>query len=396
MAKGQERAVMYRAIRFEIVPTEAQLKILLRVSEVLRLVWNEALLPRLEALEQWLAARKNEKGSEKGIKIPTLFDQINLLTMRREGDEVFGGIPRNWQEETLDRLNGSFQSFFQLRKNNDPHARTPRERSEGFFQVIPGRSGFAITNGTVHFAPQIFGKGVLAFPIPEYCRAKLAEGKVKKFALSRDEHDLAKAGKFWLSIVYEMVQPATVPYATDDCVFVALGASSIGIHTKDREEVIDLWRPDKHWKPKIEEVEKRMKAETIKKGSRQWIRLVHARRDMFLRMSRQQKQNHREVVKYFLTFGKHFVVTDYVVRSKQGKLADRKVHERGGPQGLNWAAQNTGSFLDLLMHLEEKVKEVGGSVVKHKIMTKPPQGIGIGRESKIAMACHLQSEYMNR
>jgi putative transposase len=393
MAKGKERAVMYRAVRFEVVPTSTQLALLMQISAVLRTVWNEALVPRLEAFARWVEARKEEKGSEKRIKIPTLFDQINLLTARREGDATFAGIPRNWQEETLDRLNGSFQSFFQLRKNNDPHARTPRERGERFFQVIPGRSGFAVTEGVVHFAPQVFGKGVLAFPVPEYCRAKLADGKVKKFTLSRDEHDLRKPGRFWVSIVYEIPAPTVAPVGTGEEVYLSLGASSLGVLSKEGAHTVKLWRPDKHWKPKIEALETRLKNEKITKGSRKWTGLMDARRRMFELERIQQRQNHREVVKELLQYGKHFVVTDYTVRSKPGKLADRKVEERGGPQGLNWAAQNTGSFLHLLMHLEEKVKEVGGSVTRHKLTEAPPRGIGQGHENKVAMAKFLKEDY---
>lgn len=246
----------------------------------------------------------------------------------------------------------------------------------------------------VTFAPNLFGKGTLSFPIPPYCTEKLSCGTVKKFTLSRDEHNLAKPGKYWLSIVYEEPQPEVLPHVSSDIVYLSLGASSIGIRKGDHEEVIDLWRPDKHWKPLIESVEKRMKNSSLTKGSKKWQKLTVARRDMFERMSRQQRQNHREMVAKFLRLGKHFVVTDYVVRSKQGKLADRKVDERGGSQGLNWASQNTGSFLDLMMHLEEKVKEVGGTVTRHKVTTPPPHGLGIGRENKIGMARHLESEFL--
>ena len=395
MAKGKERAVIYRAVKFEVVPTPVQLELLVRTSAILRIVWNEALLPRLEAFGRWVEARKIEKGSEKGVKIPTLFDQINLLTARREGDPEFAGIPRNWQEETLDRLNGSFQSFFQLRKNNDPHARTPRERGEGFFQVIPGRSGFGVAGDVVQFAPQVFGKGMLAFPIPEYCRDKLCEEKVKKFTLSRDEHDLRKPGRFWVSIIYEIVQPEIASVVNGEEVYIALGASSLGVLSKEGSRTIKLWRPDKHWKPEIEKVETRAKSETLTKGSRKWKRLMDARRRMFALERLQQRQNHREVVKALLLHGKHFVVTDYTVRSKPGKLADRKETDRGGPQGLNWAAQNTGSFLHLLMHLEEKVKEVGGTVARHKLTTAPPRGIGHGHKNKVAMAEFLKADYQH-
>lgn len=392
MAKGIERSIMYRAVRFELRPTEAERTLLHRASENLRTVWNEALAERVSAYDAWKVAK--EIGKENEVKLPTVFDQINKLTARRKGDAEFLFAPRDWQEETLDRLNSSFLSFFQLVKRGDRDARPPRAREVGFFQVVLGRAGFGIKGDHVTFAPNLFGKGTLSFQIPAYCLEKLSHGKVKKFTLSRDEHKLAKPGRYWLSIVYEAPQPVVLPHVSSDIVYLALGASSIGVLKGTYEEVVDLWRPDKHWIPLIESVEKRMKNSAITKGSKQWQRLMKARRNMFERMSRQQRQNHREVVAGLLRLGKHFVVTDYVVRSKRGKLADKKVDERRGSLGLNFASQNTGSFLDLMMHLEEKVKETGGTVTRHKIVTSPPHGLGIGHKNKIGMARHLQSEFL--
>lgn len=132
MAKGKERSVFYRAIRFELRPNEAERALIHKISENLRTVWNEALAERMSAYEMWRAAKA--VGKEKEIKLPTLFDQINKLTARREGDKEFAFTPRNWQEETLDQLNGSFLSFFQLVKRGDKDARTPRAREVGFFK----------------------------------------------------------------------------------------------------------------------------------------------------------------------------------------------------------------------------------------------------------------------
>ncbi len=391
MAKNQERAVYYRAVRFPIYPTAAQQALLLQISEVLRTTWNEALEPRMTALAAWRAAK--ESGVKTEVKFPTLFDQINALTARREGDAEFAFAPRNWQEETLDRLNGSFLSFARLVKNNDKNARPPRVREAGFFQVIPGRSGFTVKSRMVQFAPNLFGKGTLEFQVPNYCWEKLAEGKVKKFTLSRDEPNLAKPGQFWLSIVYEVEQPKASATTSDEQVFIALGASSLGVVSATQEIVITLWRPDKHWKERIASVEQKLANPALQKGSKHATKLWLARRRMFEIMRQQQRQNHREVVRKLLGFGKHFVVSDYVVRSKPGKLADRKDGERGGSQGLNWAAQNTGSFLDLLMVLEERVKEVGGSVTKVKL-PQPPSGIGHGHENKVAMANHVRTTFL--
>lgn len=389
MAKSKDKKIIYRAVRFQIFPTDKQEELFLCISENLRIVWNDACEERMRMYQTWKQAK--QVGEEKGVKIPTLFDQINQLTNKRENIE-FAFAPRNWQEETLDRLNGSFQSFFTLAKNGDPDARPPRTREEGQFQVIPGRSGFGIKGSEITFAPNLFGKEMLKFPVPPYCLEQVARGLVKKFTISRSVSDISQIGTYWISVVYEMPMPEMIVPVRGGHVYLSLGASSIGVLAKGYNFVFDLWRPDKHWKPRIESVEKRLKSPELKKGSKRWRRRTEARKKMFAIMQRQQRQDHREIVAEFLALGRHFVVTDYVVRSKKGKLADGDDVTRGGSKGLNWAAQNTGSFRDLLAHLEEKVKEFGGSVTRHKVTT-PPRGCGTGRESKIPMAVRLQEEF---
>lgn len=407
MAKGEKKAAPYRAAKFPIYPTASQEILLVQISENLRRVWNEALSERMDALANHrkhkvlsytvvagAVAEVLKKNTDQEIKMPTLFDQINMLTKKRE-DRNFGGTPRNWQEETLDRLDGSFKSFFALVKNGDFDARPPRERGQNFFQVIPGRSGFAVKGGFIEFAPNSFGRGALRFKVPKYQQDLIATGTPKKFVIARDTADLSKESEWSISVVYEIPQPEMLSREADKVVYLALGASSVGVIAGTTTELtIPFWRPDKHWKGKVGEIEERIKKSNLVKGSCAWRRLIGARKKVFGLMRKQQRQNHREIVAKLLRIGKHFTVTDYVVRSKKGKLADGHDIGRGGRLGLNWAAQNTGSFLDFVTHLEEKVREVGGSVTRHRVTTSPPRGIGIGHHNKVAMAQHLRQEVL--
>ena len=94
---------------------------------------------------------------------------------------------------------------------------------------------------------------------------------------------------------------------------------------------------------------------------------------MYELMARQQKLSQRELaIKLIRRHGVHFVVTEIVVRSKDGKLADRTKPERRGDLGLNWAAQNTGALSYLVLWLEGKVKERGGTVVRRKLVLDEP------------------------
>ena len=327
----------------------------------------------------------------------TLYDQINALTAKRSENADFAAIPRNWQEETLDALDGSFKSFLALRKRGDSDAKPPRERAyEGNFYKIPGRSGFKVTDG---------GKVIVSFAkldielvseIPDYQFGKLAgTTRLKKFEIVRDERDMTKPGRFWISIAYEIPKPVEVPFIANQAVYLAIGASWIGIVSPKGEFCYHLPRPDFHWKPKINQVDERL--QRVAKGSRKWKRLISARAKMFRKLGAQQKQHGQyEVVGKLLALGCHFVVSDLKVRSKEGALADATQSERGGsPFGANWSAQNTGNIANLVAKLTEKAKAIGGVVVKHKPPEMSPNERQLPQEQrKILLARKLKEEFL--
>lgn len=417
MAKGKPKeGILYRVVKFEVHPDEAQLAVLRKVSDNLWMIWNEALEERQKLFDTYIAPlyerlkeaaakqdapgiaefRKELAMAHKEHKI-TLFDQINALTPRRNADNAFARVPRNWQEETLDTLNAAFTSFMALRKNGDPKARIPRRRSEWDFCEIPGRFGFKVIEGkeVALLCGNLSGETKFTFPIPEqYQQKQLARASVvKKFTLYRDEPDMRKPGRFWISLAYEIPKPQEKPFVPEEAVYVSLGASSIGIVSPNGEEVIELWRSDKHWKPMADTLDERMKRGN--KGSRKWRKRHVAKLKMLRIMGAQQKQDRREIVALDLLrrHGVHFVVSDLVIRSKKGKLADASKPERGGQLGLNWSAQNTGSIAYLVQWLEEKAKENGGTVRKHRL---PPEQVppGEGHENKIPMARALRADFL--
>lgn len=410
MAKGQKREVLYRVVKFELHLSSLEIELLQKVSDNLMLVWDDALRERQALFEKHIApfyeqlknagtdtARTGELRKELSRAYTehriTLFDQINALTPRRTADSVFASVPRNWQEETLDALNGAHRSFLSLRKKGDRNARPPCLRDAFDFHEISGRFGFKIHEGFCELSCGKIGLGrVLRFPIPEHQRCKLGSAlSVKKFTLYRDERDIRKPGKFWISLAYEILKPKTLPFNPEEAVYVSLGASSLGIISPKGEEVVALWRPDKHWKPKIDALEERMKR--CVKGSRAWRKRNAARLTISRTMAAQQKQDQREVVaRELLDHGVHFVVSDIIIRSKKGMLADSSKPERRGALGLNWSAQNTGSMAYLVQWLTEKAQEHGGSVRKHQPKSPPP--VGKGHENKIAMARRLRASFL--
>lgn len=407
MAKGQNDQVMYRVVKFEIRPTADQTALLMKISNALSRVWNNALEERRDKFETHIAPiyeklKKAEACDKDALKQElklafkeyrvTLFDQINGLTNTRKIDSEIGSVPRNWAEETLDSLDGSFKSFMSLRKNGDLDARPPRARYDDRFYAIPGRFGFKVGEEEFFLSCGASGGGQkLVFPIPSYQRQKLSLAtSIKKFTLYRDERNLSKPGRFWISVAYEAESPPTRSFVPEVAVYVALGATTMGAVSPRGSKTIRFWRPDKHWQPKIEAVSLLM--ERYKKGSRKWCRANNAKRKMQKICARQQLQNQREVVsKELMSLGTHFVVTDMVIRSKKGKLADGSKPERGGMLGPNWSAQNTGNIGNVVRLLEQKVRERGGTVRKHTVISPWPED----STDKVEMARHVQQDFLS-
>ncbi|TSC79798.1 MAG: IS605 OrfB family transposase [Parcubacteria group bacterium Gr01-1014_18] len=438
----------YRTVRFPISPSPDEISLFKRVSDNLSTVWNDAWKRRHDEFEQFikplydecakakaearnrgfvrlwdpenkkksvenlkkmgfpedLVAEQNKllaglKEAYKTHKMPTLFDHINALTQKRNDNAEYGLVPRNWQEETLDSLDGSFKSFCALRKAGDFDAKPPKQREVGnFFYKIPGRVGFKLSSGRIQIR---FGslERILEFDIPEYQREKLVESlKCKKFEIYREFRDLSLDARFWISITYEIPIPDERPAHEAQFVFVALGASSMGIVSPKGDFVVPLPRPDYHWKgeDRIPAVDQRIK--NCVKGSRKWQRRISARALMFAKLGAQNKQGQYITVSKLLQYGTHFVVTRLPIRSKAGSLADSTQSERGGaPIGPNWAAQNTGNLARLVDILTEKAKEKGGRVIEESAPSFSEEELLAAKEDKkIFLAKKLREKFLQK
>ncbi len=426
MARNPKRTkdqMLQRTVKWPLKLSPEQEQLIVLISDGLRDYYNWALETERQSYDSYRDALKAAPDTKpNGKKFLTEIDLYTLYRAKRiedATDSLFRAkVPANWVFETFKAAVAAYKSFFTLVKNGDHDARTPHTQEPWRFQAVPGCSAFSVKGDRVVLAPEIFGPDTLVFPIPEAYQAKMLARSVRnaKFVISRSEYDLRKRSIFSLSVSYELALPDPVPFVPEEAVYIALGASSIGVVSPHGDEVIPLWRADKHWKPLTDAVEASLKQNAslaeherpLQKGSRKWNKLQAKRRTMFRIMGAQQKQNRREVVAIdlvdngerdaedqLLGHGLHFVVTDMVLRSKDGKLADSSKEERGGSLGLNWSAQNTGSIGYLVDWLSEKVREYGGSVRKHKLLyTALPQGLGQGHENKILMAHALRDDFL--
>ncbi len=409
--KRDKKEMLQRTVTWPLRTLSPEVEgLLLRISDGLRDYYNLALVTQQHNYCAYGAAQKAApEVKPNGKKFLGEFDLYYALYQPTRKQDLLAGnfrarLPANWVLETLRASVAGYKSFFTLVKNGDPDARTPQPKDVNFFQVIPGCSAFSVRSGTVSLAPTIYD-GTLTFTVPEKYQAKMLARSTRnaKFIISRRPADLRKPGTLWLSVSYEMPMPETQPFLPEHAVYVSLGASSIGVVSPKGEEVIPLWRSDTHWKPKTDSIEASLARPATStyprpliKGSRKSRKLHKKRAHMFRIMGDQQKLDRREVVaSELLSLGVHFVVTDLVVRSKVGKLADSKKPERSGPLGLNWAAQNTGSIGYLTDWLAEKVREHGGTVHKHQLPREalPPDLQG-GYENKIPIARALRAHFL--
>lgn len=419
----------HRVAKFEIKPTSEQLAVIGQISERLRELWNMAVEAREAAYQQHLAghyrelhaaqaakdkvaikaataAVKDAKGHPEVTANASGFAQMkHLLTPLRRSDPAQTVVPRVYGNDCLRTLDGSWRSWYKLKKQGDPKARKPRVKPEGWFQEISCCDPKAIKTDAEYTwicIPSMKGddKELLTFAIPPYQQEQLRGHPIRKVTLYRHR------GRYWMSVAFQIElpdqQPLQLSGQTGNTTFIALGTTAIAVLAPPaepggvwREELIYVPRADRYWKPKIDKLDALMdkcRRPKGKKPTRKYLRLKAARAKMFRKLGDQQKLQQRQMAQRLLALGTHFVVTELVVRAKPGKLADNAKPERRGTQGFNWATQNTGWIANMVAWLKIKAVEKGGSVQSFKL--EPPHPRGPFRERKFAMVRLLRERYL--
>lgn len=474
MARAKDipkREMLPRTVKWEIIVRgrpELE-KLLLRTSDGLREYEHWALAAEGENYASYKALQQAAGGAKPNAKsFLSDFDLYTRYMPLRQADEAAGSVratvPANWVLESCFRkVSAAYKSWFTLLKRGDSDARSIQPSDEWKFMAIQGAlspSSMRRADGRMLLvlAPRIF-PGMFEFEVPkEYQAPLLANAKrPAKFVISRRKSDLRQPGRYWVSVTYEIEKSETKPFIPEEATYVALGASSISV-LWDRN--IPTYDPAAYWKPKIEDVERRMRVHpwgsqkrlllraTAKKmrcayandrlqdwrrGARviqlarpdkvlkpciegidakilevkehplrpdhveESLRKLRAARDRrFAVMAANQTLDRRqEVADLLRKLGPHFVVIEYDIRSKKGKLADAEKPERTGSLGLNWMAQNTGSIGYLGQWLEIKVAEFGGAVHWHRLPPEAvPKGLPRGHENKVLMVQALRVDFL--
>jgi hypothetical protein len=499
--KVEKAPVLVRVVKFPISPTPEQMSTLQKVSDNLWQIWNDCLEWRQQYFNEHIKPPYERLKTATPEEVPNIKSHIKAmyanapvyhvagvpdrsqaswLTNMRQSRSDFAAIPCGWQQECLKILEGDYLSFGRLRQKGDRTARPPRHKDANGFCEIQGCVSWQLQTSSLLVNPQkelgevhqhaiansngldivlspgksLPGGVELRFAVPEYQRLVLSRAvKLNKFTLYREKKNNKK--RFWISIAYAVPEPVSVSKTDKNTVFVAFGASHLAVISEKDEKTIDLWRPDRHWLPLINQAKSRglvpvlqskeardrsvasgyvssqvrleaeaMEAEIIfslperarkhnpflyadippeqrplwlepkQKGSKGWESLFLAVDRMYELMRFQQLQNQREVVARELRLhGVHFVLIEHSpIRAKDGALADKSKDERRGPLGLNWQVQNTGSMARLRQLLEQKAVEWGGSVSTMKLEHYPSGDV---REKKLEAARLAKWQYLN-
>lgn len=154
--------LIYKAFRFRIYPSAAQVARMAQWNDALRWLWNLALEQRLMGL------RRTDK------RYPTAFDQINELTELRELAPWLADVPRNVCAQLLVELDKAFQRCFKR------IARLPRFKRKGrdFLNLCePHAKVWRLDGSTIRFPKLGSLRAVMHRPL---------EGAPKSCTISRD------------------------------------------------------------------------------------------------------------------------------------------------------------------------------------------------------------------
>jgi hypothetical protein len=358
LKKEDRKAVLRRTYKSIVQLDEGSLEKILFLSRVLVHLWNLA----HEEAERWLK-EKEKAVSAYSFNYWLTIARQESITLEDGAVVALADVGSDMEREILRKLAGSYQSFFELKKNKDNRAKKPAEKQESWFQTMSW-SSFKIVDGTLivpgyrreSIRISLKGRDKRSYEFTsDYLQERIAGKEVSFVTLSRN-----REGAFELSLV--VVEPLAAK-AQNPVVFrvIDLGAGNIAVMDWDesanigKRYLIPTRRPDKMWMDRIAMVEGRQKGRT--KGSRGWKRLAEARRYMHNR-SGQQKDDHQKKVA-------HALVKDVgcvIVGKGLTRLGLAKT--KNGTSKQHYGAQNTGYLFRQLIYLRNKAEERGINLIE--------------------------------
>lgn len=257
---------MLKTYKYKLYPTKAQKQMMHETTFLCSLAYNQSLAQRKEA---W----------EKEKKSITCYDQIKQLPDMREKDIRYQSVHSQVLQDTVSRVDKSFQNFFRRIKTGEKKVGYPRFKSARRYDSFTyPQSGFKLSSD---------GKKLTLSKIGEV-KIKLhrkIEGKIKTLTIRRQADG-------WFVCFSCEVESNLLP-STGKVVGVDVGLENFAI-TSDGEffpPIKDLRKSEKKIKRAQREVARRKKGSKRRKKS-VW-RLKHAH----LRVANKRRDTHHKVAR---------------------------------------------------------------------------------------------------
>lgn len=340
--KKSGEAKLRKTYKVAFVPDEKAGNQIKFLSHAMILLWNMA----CDEAERWI--EKKEKAIT-AFSFNIWLTKVRQITRIIDEEQIdFGAISVDVSREVLRKLAGSYQSFFNLKKNNDFRAKKPRPKNPDWFQTLSW-SSFSIKENKL-FLPGYNGDRI-EISIPDYLKEKIVGKKVVHVTIACN-----KRREFELNLIVASPLPEKI---ADPKFFRAidLGAGDIAVTDSDGSEfLIPSRRPDKYWMDEIRKIEGRLKKRT--KGSRGSERLAKARRTIHNYAENQRISYQRKLAHALL----EEKVECVVVGKPKTRLGLSRT-EKGTPD-QHFGSQNTGYLFRLLIFIKEKAQERGVEVIE--------------------------------
>lgn len=318
--------------RIRIFPSKEQEEVLWVLSEKCRLFYNFALSERLEA-------KPNDK------KITYLKQQNDLPKIKNDFPE-YKWVYAKVLQSTLKKLDTNYKSYQSLSKKYSD-VNPPRFKGKKFFTTMCfNQYGFKFNGGCLRLSHKHPSKVELLFSIPD----KFVFDRVKQVEVYQ------KDKMFFVSVTYEVVEPVFV----DNGLVQAFDLGVIkhtAVNMEGKFIEFTNHRPDRYWKPMIEEVQSRR--DHCKLYSRRWYRLNNRLKWMNRKSSNQMRDNIHKMSRKVVdnTKSNTIIVGDLSPK----KMCQKNKHQKT----LHASVHNSGFFSRFVGFLTYKSRLVGKRVIEN-------------------------------
>ena len=335
---------MQLSYKTRIYPTPEQEEVLWSLSDRCRLLYNFALQERQC---EWEVNKRSISYSHQQNRLPYLKKKYYQY------EQVYSKV----LQSTLQKLDGSYDSFYKLQKGGDKSARPPSYRGkEYFFTMNYNQSGFKIENDKIKFS-QFYNEDVnLEFDI----NLSVKLGTVKQVELFEDDNN-----KYYVSITHEVRTPEHV----DNEFYQAWDLGVIkqtAVNTDGKFIEMKNIRPDIYWRIGISRLQSRRdhckkrdgRKKNCKISSKNWSRFNNLKRKCEIKCSNQIKDFQHKTSKKIVTNTKANIILVGDLSVKSMAQSDQSNHN------LNKSTQGTGYLSRFTQLLTYKAEKIGKKVIK--------------------------------